>query len=184
MIYVTLLLFTKEPNKHENEEKSMDNSSEKQIFREKSIDRISSPEDLNDYVRVASPGVWLTLAAIIILLVGFLIWGVVGEIQSTIPAVIISDEGVIVCFVSESKVDSIREGMTVELNDGRTCTVTKIGRESLDSHEIMTDYARHLANFSDGEWVHPVFVDGEFGEGVWGAKVIADAIHPITFILN
>lgn len=27
-----------------------------QIFRKKSLDRISSPEQLNDYIRVANPG--------------------------------------------------------------------------------------------------------------------------------
>ncbi len=41
-----------------------------QIFRKKSLDRISSPEQLNDYIRVANPGIWMILAAVIILLAG------------------------------------------------------------------------------------------------------------------
>ena len=32
-----------------------------QIFRKKSLDRISSPEQLNDYIRVANPGIWMIL---------------------------------------------------------------------------------------------------------------------------
>ena len=36
-----------------------------QIFRKKSLDRISSPEQLNDYIRVANPGIWMILAAVI-----------------------------------------------------------------------------------------------------------------------
>ena len=43
------------------------------IFRKKNIDRISSPEALNDYLRVTTPMVWLILAAVILLLVGFLV---------------------------------------------------------------------------------------------------------------
>ena len=43
------------------------------IFRKKSIERISSPEQLHDYIRVTTPGVWLVLIAIIILLVGVVI---------------------------------------------------------------------------------------------------------------
>lgn len=31
------------------------------IFRQKSIERVSSPEQLNDYIRVATPGVRLVL---------------------------------------------------------------------------------------------------------------------------
>ena len=38
------------------------------IFRKKSIARISSPEQLNDYICVSSPSVWLLLAAVAVLL--------------------------------------------------------------------------------------------------------------------
>ena len=41
------------------------------LFRQKSIDRVSSPEQLNDYIRVTTPSVWLALIAIILLLTGF-----------------------------------------------------------------------------------------------------------------
>ena len=39
-----------------------------QIFREKSIKRISSPEELNKYLRVTNPGIWAVLLAVIVLL--------------------------------------------------------------------------------------------------------------------
>ena len=42
---------------------------ENQIFRKKSMDKISSPEQLNDYVRVSNPGIWMILFAVIILLI-------------------------------------------------------------------------------------------------------------------
>lgn len=35
---------------------------ESNIFRKKSMDRVSSPEQLNDYVRVMNPGIWMILA--------------------------------------------------------------------------------------------------------------------------
>ena len=43
-----------------------------ELFRKKSMDRVSSPEQLNDYIRVTSPGLWLVLAAVVILLAGML----------------------------------------------------------------------------------------------------------------
>ena len=52
------------------------------IFREKSLARVSSPEALNDYIRVTTPSVWLVLAAIILLLVGMLAWSVFGTVQA------------------------------------------------------------------------------------------------------
>ncbi len=54
---------------------------ERSIFRKKSIERVSSPEQLNDYIRVTTPSVWLILIAIIILIIGTLIWGVFGRIE-------------------------------------------------------------------------------------------------------
>lgn len=50
------------------------------IFRQKSLDKISSPEKLDDYIRVTSPSVWFILAAIILLLFGALFWGIFGEV--------------------------------------------------------------------------------------------------------
>ena len=50
------------------------------IFRQKNINKVSSPEKLDDYIRVTTPGVWLTLAAILILLIGAVAWGIFGTI--------------------------------------------------------------------------------------------------------
>lgn len=51
------------------------------IFREKSIKRVSSPEQLNDYIRVTSPSVWIVLLALVVLLLGMLAWSVLGRIE-------------------------------------------------------------------------------------------------------
>ena len=51
------------------------------IFRQKSIDRVSSPEQLNDYIRVTTPTVWLVLLALVILLLGMLAWSVFGTVE-------------------------------------------------------------------------------------------------------
>ena len=52
-----------------------------ELFRKKSMDRISSPEELNDYIRVTTPSVWLVLTATVIILVGTLIWGALGTVD-------------------------------------------------------------------------------------------------------
>ena len=51
------------------------------LFRSKSIQRVSSPEQLNDYIRVTTPSVWIVLIALVVLLVGMLAWGVLGRIE-------------------------------------------------------------------------------------------------------
>ena len=53
------------------------------VFRQKNIDRVSSPEQLNDYIRVTTPSVWLVLAALVLLLIGMLAWSVLGTVEAT-----------------------------------------------------------------------------------------------------
>ena len=57
------------------------NENERRLYREKSLERISAPEDLNDYIRVTTPSVWLVLAALVILLAGMLAWSIFGTVQ-------------------------------------------------------------------------------------------------------
>ena len=50
------------------------------LFREKTVKQVTSPEQLDDYIRVVSPGVWLMLSGIIVLLLGVLAWAVFGSV--------------------------------------------------------------------------------------------------------
>lgn len=56
-----------------------------EIFRKESIDRVNSPEQLNDYIRCVRPSVWVALGAIAVLLAGVIVWGVFGQIDGLHP---------------------------------------------------------------------------------------------------
>ena len=60
---------------------AMENEKKNQIFREKSLERVASPEQLNDYIRVTSPSVWVILLAMLVLLTGILVWAAFGSIE-------------------------------------------------------------------------------------------------------
>ena len=53
-----------------NAGKAGNSGNKSSLFREKNLERLESPEKLNDYLRVTSPGVWMVLGAVIVLLVG------------------------------------------------------------------------------------------------------------------
>ena len=55
---------------------------EESLFRKNSMEQITSPEQLNDYLRVTSPAVWVVLVAVILLLAGFLVWASFANIDS------------------------------------------------------------------------------------------------------
>jgi hypothetical protein len=45
-------------------------------------ERIKSPEQLDNYIHVTSPGAWLILSSIIIVISGFVFWIFTGEIET------------------------------------------------------------------------------------------------------
>jgi hypothetical protein len=58
----------------------------RQIFRQEALDRLSSPEQLDQLMRVASPRAWAALAAVGLLLLMALLWGLRGTIPTTVEA--------------------------------------------------------------------------------------------------
>lgn len=54
-----------------------------QLFRQKSLDRISSPEQLHDYMRVTGPKLWMILGAITVLLIGFIVYACTARMENT-----------------------------------------------------------------------------------------------------
>ena len=84
------------------------------IFRKKSMDRINSPEALGDYLRVTNPAVWMILIAIILLVVGLLVWSTMASISSFATGTAQVDNGsMIVTFDNEQVARNVKDGMKV-----------------------------------------------------------------------
>ncbi len=69
---------------------------EKNIFREVSLKRLSSPEQLDQIIKVTSPKGWMALVAIGLLLVSAIIWSFVGNIPTKISGkgILLNNAGV------------------------------------------------------------------------------------------
>jgi hypothetical protein len=154
-----------------------------QLFRKKSIERISSPEQLNDYIRVANPSIWLVLGAVVILLVGVIVWGVIGHLDTTLPVAMVAEGGEAVLYVKEADAASVEPGMTVRAEGGEYA-VTAIASQPVKADGLLSEYAMHAGGLVSGEWVYAVQVSGSFADGVYRAEIVTDRVSPISFILN
>ena len=134
-----------------------------QIFREKSIQRISSPEELNKYLRVTNPGIWAVLVAVIILLAGLIIWSSVGTLETKAVALAEADNGIVTVYVSGDRAEDIKEDMTVIID----------GSESLLMNVHCDEYGRAVGN--------AVF---NIPDGKYNAEVIIERIRPISFLIR
>ena len=72
------------------------------LFREKSMERISSPEQLNAYIRVSTPAVWMVLSAVIVLLVGVCVWGMLGHLDTTMTLAAVCEGETVTAYVREA----------------------------------------------------------------------------------
>ena len=90
----------------------------KQVYREKSLERISSPEQLNDYLKVTKPMVWVVLIAAVLLIVGFLIWGAFAYIGSFAKGTAQVRNGkMTVYFEDDDFAGNVQEGMNVTVGE-------------------------------------------------------------------
>ncbi len=132
-----------------------------EIFRKKSLERVKSPESLDDYIRVANPGVWLLLASVLVLLVGVCIWGIFGHVESTVDISVVAENGIVSGTVAGAE---IKEGMTLRVND--------------------TEYVISGVEHADGADSCTVTAKADIPDGSYNAVIVTDSVKPISFVLN
>ena len=154
-----------------------------QIFRKKNIERVSSPDQLNDYVRVSNPGVWMVLTAVIVLLFGRCAWGVGGNLETILHTVCICQDGKMICYVSDREIDSVKSGMTITVQE-KKYTISSISEVPVEIDEKMDAYALYIGGLKVGDWVYEVIADTELSDGTYEAEIVTESIHPISFLMN
>ena len=153
------------------------------LFRKKSLDRISSPEQLNAYIRVATPSVWLLLSAIVILLAGVCVWGVFGHMDTTLTAVAVAEDGMMTAYVREADIASVKAEAVVTV-DGDIVKIWAIDDQPVQVDESFSEYARHVGGLQQGEWVYAVKLDVNCPDGIYIAQIVIDSVSPMSFVLN
>jgi hypothetical protein len=155
------------------------------LFRKKNMDRVSSPEQLNDRIRVTGFGVWLLLSGILLVLAGIVVWGIFGRLDTTLPVSAITQQGQTVCYVKEQSISQIQVGMAVDAESGST-TVASIAVVPVQVDDQFPEYLCHVGALSRGEWVYEVTLQDALGEegSIFAAQIVTESIAPLTFVVN
>lgn len=164
---------------------------EKKLFRESAMKKVSSPEQLNEYIKVTNPGVWAALLAVIILLVGVCVWGVMGKLETTVDAVAVIDGENSVCYLADlESVSSIAAGQQVKIGD-YVYTVRSVSQSlSVKDCALLNGSERAkylLGGISEGDWVYEISLtpsESAAESGVYSAKIVTESISPMSFIFN
>ena len=88
----------------------------KSIFRQESLDRVESPEQLDQYIKVSKPSAWIMVSALLIASASLLIWSFTGSLpQTTTVKGITAEEGVVYCYVDPSDIQESMVGCQVQM---------------------------------------------------------------------
>ena len=155
------------------------------IFRKTSIERVNSPEQLNEYVRVVSPSVWLTLIAIVILLVGVLIWGIFGKIETKVDTCVVAEKGKLICYLSVKDAEQIKAGMDINI-EGHKGKIKSVSEFPIQVDESIDDYALFIGGFSKDDFCYTAEIEADdiTEDGTYDADIRVDNISPISFIIK
>lgn len=156
---------------------------EGKIFREKSFSKVSSPEQLNDYIRVAEPGVFLILAAVIVFLAGACIWGIFGRLDAVVHTAGECKDGIVTCYVKETDISAVQVGMPITV-DGEQGTVTEIEETPIKAEEGADAWLLHLGGISEGEWVYPIKGSVSASDGIYETQITVESVSPMSFVWN
>ncbi|MBP0972558.1 MAG: hypothetical protein J5851_01480 [Oscillospiraceae bacterium] len=133
------------------------------IFRKRSLERISSPEQLTDYLHVTNPGIWVLLAAVILLLGGLFAWSMAGELETQAGATALVENSQAQIVVTENGKGEVASGMTV-----------RFGKDEYEITAVEKDeLGRTIAFAAVNE-----------ADGRYDVKIVTERIHPISFLFS
>ena len=131
------------------------------VFRKKTLDRISSPEQLTDYLRVTNPGIWAVLAAVLLLLAGLFSWAMIGTLETSAQAKVVVENHTARIVPTES--ETLSEGMPLRIA-AQEFTVASVG---------VDEYGRAFG-----------IAEVSLPDGTYDGVVVTEQTRPVDFLLE
>ena len=139
----------------------MEQTKQTGIFREKTLERISSPEQLTDYLHGTRPGAWMILLVCVLLLAALLICAAIGTLETDMPVrLIVSDHTAEIVLLEAG---TLSEGMPI-----------RVGGAEYQIQTVTADaYGRPVA-----------MAELPLPDGSYDGIVITEQIRPLSFLLR
>lgn len=164
------------------------------LFRKSSLDGISSPERLNDYIKVSNPSIWLVLAALFMLLAAVFVWGFTGSLPTAVSAEGVVSGGRVLCYISAKDANTVAVGQKVSIRKSDDSQfkglVSGVGAIPMSAAEIASELK---SDYLSQELVQGAFAvkititpdqSGLADGTLLGVSIVTDSIRPVDFLLG
>ena len=150
------------------------------LFRKKSLERISSPEELHDYMRVTTPRLWMLLTAIILLLAGFIVYASIANLENNPieddngEPVKMATTSIFFATLPISYKDTVETNMKVRIGkeEGKVDMLAIVNTDESDGQQGLS----LIISMDNSSLTLP---DGEYD-----AELVLEATTPISFLWN
>lgn len=158
-------------------------SEENQLFRKKSMDSISAPEEINEYIRVVGINVWIILAAVVILLLGVLVWARFGRLETCEKTRAVVSNGAAVCYLSADIAKEVTTENVIKIGD-KQADVVYISDEPVTAGSVYSEKDLAELGLDPKEIVYGISSEINLADGTYNAEIVVESIHPMEFVTN
>ena len=160
------------------------------LFTKKAQSKLRSPDDLDEYVRLTNPSVWIVLAACAILMIGMFAWGFFGTAETSVTATATCAKGEVIAFLPSDSASKLSVGDPANV-DGELMEVASVGDVPLsrfEAYEIVgSDFL--ASTLVQDDWTYMVTFEGSgetgFAEGVpLAVNVTTENISPLSVVFG
>lgn len=120
------------------------------IFRQSAMSRMMNSDDLDKYIKVTNPSIWMVVLAAVLLVGGLVVWSATAIIPTTIQTTGFVRNGDITCWVDKAIAAKIEEGGVTASVDGERATNVTMGDVPLSEAEVKatlgSDYAANAVD--------------------------------------
>lgn len=154
------------------------------LFREKSIEHVTSPEKLDAYLKITSPSVWFILMGVIVLLVGVICWASLGHIETTKNTTCKISNSNLTCYTDEETSNKIKTDSKIKLdNSDETYNIDLVNYEGQIKNED-ANFA-HQINMNVDDHLYSLQAKCNLSDtNLVKGKIIIEIISPIKYVFN
>ena len=160
-------------------------------------ERVKSPEKINEYVRIAGPGTYALITALVIVTIAIFLWGFTGSLPLTesVSGLVDNDgSNYVLCYVDATRYTRdklVDKEALVLMPDGTSVSgkVFSVGDLPVSKEEISKEL--------ESDWLTSNLVVNNYSRPVWiivddsiaqyfgqltEVKIITDEVRPISFL--
>ena len=162
----------------------MEEKKEFKLFRERSMEAIESPESMNDYLQVTSPGVWIVLAAIIAILIGAILWSIFGRINTSVNVAVVSSSEGQACYVPYDDLEGVMSAGIVTVDENDYALQMDADTETVIISQETNPYIRVASGLHIGDVAVLIPVEAGLPQGIYTGSVTTESLQPITLLIQ